>query len=156
MAKLTKKQAKYVQHRARGLSREQSAIMAGYSENGGDPVAERIEKSETVSQELARVRAETASNVGITKEMVIEMLREAADLAKLQADPTGIVQAAREMGKMLGFYAPEVKKITRDMNKQDLQKLLTELTEDELLRLANAKVIDVTPRREEDKILSDV
>ena len=130
--------------------------MAGYSENGGDPVAERIEKSETVSQELARVRAETASNVGITKEMVIEMLREAADLAKLQADPTGIVQAAREMGKMLGFYAPEVKKITRDMNKQDLQKLLTELTEDELLRLANAKVIDVTPRSEEDKILSDV
>lgn len=128
--------------------------MAGYSENNGDPVADRIEKNETVSQELARVRAETAENTKITKEMVVEMLREAADLARLQADPTGIVQAAREMGKMLGFYAPEVKKITRDMNKQDLQKLLSELTEDELLKLANAKVIDVTPGRNEDQNMS--
>ena len=83
-----------------------------------------------------------------------DMLKDAADLARLQADPTGIVQAAREMGKMLGFYAPEVKKITRDMNKQDLQKLLSELTEDELLKLANAKVIDVTPGRDEDTPVS--
>jgi phage terminase small subunit len=149
--KLSALQKQYVHHRARGLPREQSALLAGYSDQGINLT--KLEKSVSVQEELARIKALTVENTGVTKEKVVEMLKEAADMAKLQADPMGMVSAARELGKMLGFYAPEVKKITRDINKDDLQKLLSEMPEDELLRLANARVIDGTARRvDEEKV----
>lgn len=135
----------YVKHRARGLPRERSALLAGYTEKA--PNLTRIEASPNVQVELARIRAETAENTGVTKEDVVELLKTAAELAKVQADPTGIVAAARELGKMLGFYAPEVKKITKGLDQQEFQKLLSNMPDDELLKIANARVIDVTAER---------
>jgi hypothetical protein len=147
--KLSALQKQYVHHRARGVSREQSAIMAGYEQTGINLT--KIEKGEGVQEELARIRALTVKNTGVTKEEVVDMLKQAAELAMMQSDPTGIVTAARELGKMLGFYAPEVKKLTKGIDQQEFQKLLSELPDDELLRLANARVIDVTPERPSDE-----
>jgi hypothetical protein len=147
--KLSALQKQYVHHRARGVSREQSAIMAGYEQTGINLT--KIEKGEGVQEELARIRALTVKNTGVTKEEVVDMLKQAAELAMMQSDPTGIVTAARELGKMLGFYAPEVKKLTKGIDLQEFQKLLSELPDDELLRLANARVIDVTPERPSDE-----
>lgn len=150
MAKLTAQQRIYVKQRARGLSREQSAIMAGYTYSKED--VEKIEtRSETVQTELARIRADTAKNTGVTKEDVVELLKAAAEMAKLQGDPTGLVSAARELGKMLGYYAPEVKKTLRGIDQNDLKRLLQSMPEDELLKLANATVIDGTATRVPDK-----
>lgn len=104
-----------------------------------------------MQQEIARIKADTAANTGVTKENVVEMLKDAAELAKMQADPMGMVSAARELGKMLGFYAPEVKKITKGIDQQDFQKLLESMPEDELLKLANARVIDGTAERIKDE-----
>lgn len=152
MAKVTKKQAAYAEQRARGLTRDQSALMAGYSntEHGTE-----IEKSDGVKQELARIRAETAANCGITKEDVVKMLVDAAAAARLMSDPSGLVAAARELGKMLGFYAPE-KPQKSSINKDELKKALEEMGDEELLRIANARVIDGEARRVGNEGVSDV
>lgn len=150
MAKLNAQQRTYVKNRARGLSREQSAIIAGYNYSKAD--VEKIEtRSETVQTELARIRAETAKNTGVTKEEVVELLKAAAEMARVQGDPTGLVAAARELGKMLGFYAPETKRVLRGIDQNDLKKLLQSMPEDELLKLANATVIDGTATRVPDE-----
>lgn len=137
----TEKQRKYAEARGKGLSREQSALMAGYTAVE-DPNTSRIEKAPAVQQELARIRKETAENTGITKEEVVGMLVEAATMAKLQGDPVGLVSAARELGKMLGFYAPEVKKTLHGVDQDSLKAALASMPDEELLKLANAKVID--------------
>ena len=83
-----------------------------------------------------------AANTGVTKEEVVGMLVDAGQMARLVGDPTGLVAAARELGKMLGFYAPEVKKTLHGLDKGTLKKALEELSDEELHKLAHAKVID--------------
>lgn len=138
-AKPTKKQTAYVENVAKGLSRDQSAILAGFSPSSETTM---IEKSPTIHAELARIRAETAANTGVTKEDVVEMLLSAANMAKMMADPQGLVAAARELGKMLGYYAPEVRKTLAGIDKDSLKAALNEMSDEELMRVANARTID--------------
>ena len=144
----TRLQRRYAEQRARGLTRERSALLAGYTEKAN---LTEIERSTPVQEEIARIKALTVQNTRVTKEEVVEMLKTAAELARLQADSTGLVAAARELGKMLGFYAPEVRKTLRGVDKNDLRKLLSDMTDEELLKLANARVIDGTAERVDDK-----
>jgi hypothetical protein len=140
MKKITPQQKKYVDERAKGQTKVQSAILAGYAP---DPTSvPSVEDSKTVQEALAKIRKEVAENADITKEDVVRMLVDAADMAKLMADPTGLVAAARELGKMLGFYAPEVKKVTHGLDKNSLRAVLDEMTDDDLSRIANARAID--------------
>lgn len=143
----TPRQKKYIEARAKGLGRPTSAIIAAGDENA----ASRLESSPTVKEELAKVRAAMAINSGVTKEEILEMLKDAAVLAKMQGDATGLVAAARELGKMLGFYAPEVKKTLLGVDQATLKKALQDMGEDELLRIANSKAIEGEFVKIEDK-----
>lgn len=130
-----KRQRAYVENRARGMSRERSAILAGYP--AGQEAGKQVESNPTVQEALAKIRAEMANAAGVSKEDIVSMLMDAAALAKLQADPTGIVMAARELGKMLGHYAPEVKKTLHGIDKKDLKRALREMSEAELYQIAH-------------------
>lgn len=136
----SKRQTAYVDNRARGLSREASAILAGYP--AGQEAGKQVEEQPTVAAELARIRALTAANANVTKEEVVQMLVDAASLAKFLGDPTGLVAAARELGKMLGFYAPEVKKIMHGMDKNQIKLALAEMSDEELYKIAHARAIE--------------
>ncbi len=144
---LSARQQAYVNNRAKGIPRQESAIMAGYSE--ADKSGKSVEMSPVVKNALAAAREEAIKNTGVTKEQVVAMLTEAADMAKTLSDPQGLIAAARELGKMLGFYAPEVKKTLHGVDQVELKKALEAMTEEELLRMANSKmkVIDGTCER---------
>jgi hypothetical protein len=43
----------------------------------------------------------------LSKKDVMDMLKEAYDMAKLMAEPSSMVSAAREIGKMCGYYEPK-------------------------------------------------
>lgn len=138
--KITKQQAKYVEERAKGKTKQASALLAGYVVDPNLDV--HVEDYPTVKEQLAKVRKELAENAQITKEEVVEMLMDAARMAKVLGDPTGMVAAARELGKMLGFYAPEVKKVTHGLDKNSLRAVLDEMTDEDLIRIANSRAIE--------------
>lgn len=138
--KLTPLQRAYIAERARGMTKIDSAIMAGYS--GTHEVAKQVEESDAVQQELARIRAETAKNANVTKEMVAQWLIEAVELAKRLSDPGGMVAASRELGKLLGHYAPEVKKIEKAINKADMKRALEDLSDEELRAITRGRVVE--------------
>lgn len=142
---LTRKQNAYVKHRARGLPREQSAILAGMATNKQN--THQMENLPVVAEELARIRAETAANAGVTKEDVVALLEKAALLAISQGDAQGLVAAARELGKMLGYYAVEVKKTLIGYDKEGIKKALAEMTDEELYKVANARTIEGESKR---------
>lgn len=137
---INERQKLFAQNRAKGMNREQSALMAGYSES--DKAGRDVEKSPLVQQELAAIRAKVAEGAGITKEDVAAGFMDAALMAKVMADPQGMVAAWREMGKLLGFYAPEVKKIEKGINKRDLLTAMDTLSDDDLQKLSRGRVID--------------
>ena len=138
MKKLTKKQKGYADGVTKGLSQERSAIMAGASTDS----VQAFEASRDVQQEIKRIRAEVIKNTGVTREEIVDMFMEAAGFARLMGDPMGMIAAARELGKMLGHYAPEVKKTLHGIDAAQLKKALKDMNDDELYKLAHAKVID--------------
>lgn len=145
---------KYVEARARGLSMKDAAIAAGYS--AAEKAGAHVEKGQMVQQELAAVRKQMAVNSGVTKEAIVQGFVDAADMAKIMGDPQGMVAAWRELGRMLGHYAPEVKKIEKGFNKNDLRKALEDMTDEELQELATGRVIDGEFKRVEDPALPEV
>lgn len=145
--KLNKMQKAYIRNRARGLSRNQSAILAGYAADPDGNTGSKLEEKPKIQEELTRIRAETARNTDISKEDVVRMFEEAYMTAKLLEDPAGMVAAAREIGKMLGHFAPEVKKTLIGVDKEMLKKALDDMTDEELMKVANARTIDGQSKR---------
>lgn len=132
------------------MTQRAASVLAGLT------LSKKTERYPNVQRELAKVRAEMATEANITREDVVQMLLDAANMAKLMSDPTAMIAAAREIGKMLGHYAPEVKKIMTGMDQGDIKKALENMSDEELLKLANArvKVIDGESARIEDKSAS--
>lgn len=137
---VTEKQDKYVEARLDGKSKRQAAIDAGYSVNN----VAQIEKSADVRAALEQARSELSTVTQIKRADVIEMLKEAYDMAKLAAEPSSMVSAAKEIGKMLGFYEPETIRIETQRNAGTVQRKLMTMTDEELMEIAEgtAKVID--------------
>lgn len=114
--------------------------MAGYADD--DKTARQVEESPNVQAELAKARAETAVAVRTTKEDVAQMMLDAADMAKTLADPQALVRAAAELGKLLGHYAPEVKKIEHGVDKDSIKRAVAQLSDEELLKLARGRIVE--------------
>lgn len=142
---MNERQEAYCQNRMKGISKQRSAVLAGYADV--DKAGDQVEESQDVRVRLAELQRETAESAGVTKEMVIQGFLDAAATAKVQADATGMVAAWRETGKLLGYYAPEVKKIEKGISKSDMKKALEELSDDELLKLAKGRVYEGEYRR---------
>ena len=78
---VTEKQDKYIEARLDGKSKLEAAAVAGYNVNG----VGQIEKSADVRAALEQARSELSSATQIKRADVIEMLKEAYDMAKLAA-----------------------------------------------------------------------
>jgi len=141
-SKLTEKQADYVEARLDGKSKTQAAKLAGYALSATQNAL--VEKAPSVSEALARARSELASTTQIKRVEVIEMLKEAYDMAKLVSEPGNMVAAAREIGKMLGFYEPETIKVQMTLQQSNMKQKFEALSDEELLQIAEgqARVID--------------
>ena len=147
---LSKQQAIFVAARERGIPRRESAIMAGYKVDKSGKVPAQIEAGKAVQDALTRARAEMQAKTGITKEEVLQGLKDAAEMARVMADPQAMVRAFSELGKMLGFYEPEKKVVQHEMGKQTMEALRM-LSDEELLKLAKGRVIEgeVLEKKEE-------
>ena len=135
------KKEKYVKARAKGASRNESAIVASINNaNHGRPTID-LEKTKVVQEMLGKELAAARKHAGTTKEEVIDLIMEAISLARLIEDPACMIMGARELSKMLGYNAPEVKKVTHDLGAETL-KALENLSDAELMRISKGRVID--------------
>lgn len=130
---------KYVKSRGKGATRADSAIIAGISKH--PQATADLEKTKAVQSMLGKELAAARKSAGTTKENVIELIMEAISLARLIEDPACMIMGARELSKMLGYNAPEVKKVTHDLGAETL-KALENLSDAELMKISKGRVID--------------
>lgn len=132
---LTDKQRMFCRLWASGETPRTAAIQAGYSETSAglwwklskDPAMIRI------YQEEKRLYEEAAQ---LSRAKVMEMLKEAYDHAKMIDEPATMVAAARELGKMAGYYEPE-KKIIGIVGGKVAERMLT-MSDEELLKIVES------------------
>lgn len=128
---LTELQKKFIKLVAEGESIPNAMQRAGY--NDQPSYGYRILKMPNAQALLQRLQAEYAKAAEVTKKDVMDMLKESYEMAKLMAEPASMVAAAREIGKMCGFYEP--KKIDININGGGAQRKLEQMDTTELERL---------------------
>lgn len=137
---LTESQEKYVEARATGLTVKDSMVAAGMKPNDGTGNA--LEKHPKVLDALNYERRKNAYMLGITRETVLEGMMEAIGQAKVLSDPMSQIAGWREIAKICGFYAPEVKKIELTGSAKRVVEQMQQLSDAELLEIAQGDVIE--------------
>jgi phage terminase small subunit len=113
----------------------QAAIRAGYGRAGAHVEASRLLRDPKVAAAVRTGQCELAAQHQMTRERVVQELLEAIDMARQQADPGTMIAGWREIGRLCGFYAPEVKKIDLNVSARRVIGKLEALSDAELLRL---------------------
>ncbi|OSZ74612.1 terminase small subunit [Hydrogenophaga sp. IBVHS1] len=110
-----------------------AAVRAGYSERSARSIAHENMTKPALQAVLSERRGEVASRLQITREGVIQGLLDAVHLAKEQSNPAGMVAGLREIGKMLGYYAPEVKRVEVGLSATAERQRFEAMSDEELL-----------------------
>lgn len=133
---LTERQRMFVRYWAQGETPRTAAVMAGYSETSSrmgwtlshDPAILALYREEKKLYEEA---------AQLSRAKVMTMLKDAYDHAKLIDEPATMVAAARELGKMAGYYEPD-KKIIAVVGGKVAEQMLR-MTDEELLKIIEEK-----------------
>jgi len=111
MSLLSAKEARFVAEYLVDGNGTRSAVAAGYGRAGARVAACRQLAKDNVQEALqARQRAD-ATRLSTQREDVLHGLLEAVDKARARPDPAAMISGWRKIGRMLGFYTPEVKRV---------------------------------------------
>lgn len=100
-------------------------------------VSKKIKTCDDVKEALTKARSELSTATQIRRADAIAGIMEAIEMAKLCADPASMIRGWSEIGKMLGFYAPEVKRIEVTNATGSLIKQYEQMSDEELYQLAH-------------------
>jgi len=135
---LTAKQAKFVAEFLVDANGTQAAIRAGYSVHGARVAAYRLLTNEAVYGAIEARQQADATRLAITRENVLQGLLEAFELAKADRQPAAMVSAARELGKLLGFYEPTRLRVDLGTDGQDQMARFEAMRDADLLKVMGA------------------
>jgi len=102
----------------------------------------QISRSETVKQEIALAREEISNLTTLKRLDVIEGVMDGINTAKFMSDGGNIIRGWTEIAKILGLYAPEIKKIEVTIGQARLRTQYETLSDEQLLRIASGETID--------------
>jgi hypothetical protein len=131
---LTAKQAVYVEARAMGMPPSKSAHAAGYKRP--DFRGPMMESNPNIVAALEIERAKNASFLNFSRKDVLQGIADAIEQAKLMADPQAQISGWREVAKICGYYAPEVKRVELQGSLKHKMHALEALSDEELLELS--------------------
>ena len=108
---LTPKQIRWIDEYLVDFNGSAAAVRAGYSAKCARSIACELLTKPDIQAVLQARQAALAKELQITRQGVITGLLEAVDMGRVRQNPGAMVSALREVAKMLGFYAPEVKRV---------------------------------------------
>lgn len=123
-----------------GASQSDAARAAGYHPS----TASSVMRSEDVQIALAEARKGITDATTIRRLDVLNVFLDAIEMARTLADPANMINGADKVAKMMGYYAPETKRIELSMDQKVLDSKLKQLTDAELMELAagRARVVE--------------
>lgn len=96
----------------------------------------------SIRQQLTVARNWLASTTQISRLNVIEGIIDGIEMARMQGDSGNVIKGWTEVGKILGHYAPEVKRVELSVDQAATLSKLSALSDEELLRLSQQEVIE--------------
>jgi phage terminase small subunit len=135
---LTAKQARFVNEFLVDSNGTRAAVAAGYGIAGARVAACRTLANDNVQMALQARQTADATRLSIQRDGVVRGLLEAFAMAREQRNPAAMVIAAREVGRMMGFYAPERHQVEVGVAESGMMKNMNEMSDAELVSLMAA------------------
>ena len=132
---LSARQARFVQEFLVDGNGTQAAIRAGYGVAGAGVAALRLLRNDYVQNALQTRQRADASRLSLAREDVLAGLLEAVAQAREHKNPMGMISGLREVGRLMGFYAPQVKRVELRDDRLVQQGRMEAMTDAELLAL---------------------
>lgn len=129
---LTDKQREFVKLWAAGESITTASTRAGYET---PTIGYRITRMPNALKLYEEEKALWLASTKLTRGRVLEMMEESYDLAKLMSEPHAMVSAAKEIGKILGFYEPVKRKVEINFTGNARLDQMNTLSNEELAKL---------------------
>jgi hypothetical protein len=133
VASLTPKQKVFVNALLHGQTQTMAAHSAGFEFPTVE--ASRMMRNPKIKESLQYLQRKHEKAGQITRRQVMDGLKEAIEMAKLQADPGTMVNGWREIGRMCGYYAAEKKIIDINITAKRAVDKLESLSDAELLEM---------------------
>lgn len=139
---LTAQQRLYIDSIIAGKSPPVSARIAGYAHPEVQGYA--ILKSPKIKDAIQYLYKKHEKVADVSRKKVMDGMLEAIEFAKMQADPGNMISGWREIAKMCGYYAPEVKKIDVNITTKRVIDKLETLSDEDLLEMVetNARILE--------------
>ncbi len=138
---LTEQQEEYVEGVLDGKAKSHAALDAGYSHGSQ---SHRLDRNELVQTALAERREELSSATQITRAGVLNGILDAIEMARVIADPMAMLAGYRDISKMMGYNAPEVKKVEISDTSNALARKIKSMSDEDLLDVieGEARLVD--------------
>lgn len=129
---LTSQQLAFAQAWASGESVSSAALRAGYSQ---DSIGYRLIRMPNVRRAYDAEKRKYEEACQMTRKKVMDMHLEAFEMAKLMAEPASMVSAAREIGRMCGYYEPVKHTVDVNVKGEVAVRQLNAMSDSDLLKL---------------------
>jgi hypothetical protein len=130
------KQTAYAEGVLNGKSKKQAAKDAGYAHGSPPPSLE-------VAHYLKQARDDLATATKVTREKVVEMFERAYEMAEHKEEPQNMIAAARELGRIFGYYEAVEVKHTLSPEQKMLLGHFRDMSREELAQIADGKALVV-------------
>jgi hypothetical protein len=134
---LTERERKYVQARLLGMTAIQAAKHIGALRPKQE--AEVIESRPRVYQALTRGFEEARQQFRVTRDEVVEGIREGIDMARLISDAGNMIKGWTEIARICGLIAPVQTEVKVSTDQPLLPSKLKELSTEQLLQLVGKR-----------------
>lgn len=131
---LTEKQKQFVKAWAEGDTIPNACLRAGYADDG---LGYRLARMPNILALKATYEAKYEEVAQMSRKKVMDMHMEAFEMSKLMSEPSSMVAAAREIGKMCGYYAPVEHRVKVDVSGNVILDRMNSMTDAELLQVIN-------------------
>jgi hypothetical protein len=116
-----------------------AARRAGYASAGSRVTAHKLlTRHNGVRAAITAAQALDSQRLQIERQDVIEGLLEAVADAKAQGNPMAMISGLREIGRMLGFYEPEVKRVEIADDANGTMRRMEAMSDSELLAIISS------------------
>lgn len=127
-----------------GMTQSAAARASGYNAQMGGKLLKDPETQALITQNTQNLQ----SQLILSRNDVLEGMLSAIDDAKLEGEAMPQIAGWREIGKIIGCYAPEKKELVIEQNVEVIQTRVRELADEELHKYALIEG-EVVPEEEE-------
>lgn len=143
---LTSNQLLFAQAWAAGESIASATLRAGYADDG---LGYRMARMPNIRRVYEAEKRKYEEACQMTRKRVMDMHLEAFEMAKLMAEPASMVSAAREIGRMCGYYEPIKHTVDVNVKGEVTVRTLNNMSDAELLKFLHGQAPLALPNPDE-------